>query len=487
MNGADKREGGAIIYSMRICTRILLAATLLPAGPVLAQAALPAASGEPLSVSAETDPLLTLTRRAETPDDFRAAIAAAVARNPGVAEAEAYLDEARARRREAQMGLVPDLEIGFSARQSVARNFSNDPDNLIERSRSRGRADATFSLQQPILDFGATSARIVAAGHRLRAAAWEIDVSAERTALAAIAAWYDVFAYRALVELAESFLESQTEFRASVAARIASGVNAEGDLARADSSIAVTGANLARYQRLAAGAEARYSQLIGTPPRVGTMRAPRPDLPAITQQMAEYLGRSTPQVEVARATARAAYDESRAAKADRLPRVTAGVEGGRYGLFDNDIGSDYDVRGTVNVSQRFFSGSFARADAEKARAAATRARADATEEESARDAAIAWADVEALEAQVDALQDNYIASRQTRDVLAERFRVSRGTLFDVLQAEDAYFAVAGSYVQAVTERDAARYVLLARTGRLLDALGIDARGKQDARAEGDAR
>ncbi|MGB7406402.1 MAG: TolC family protein, partial [Pacificimonas sp.] len=169
-------------------------------------------------------------------------------------------------------------------------------------------------------------------------------------------------------------------------------------------------------------------------------------------------------------------DESRAADAERLPLVTAGVDGGRYGLFDTDEGQDYDVRARVNVTQRFFAGSFPRALAQRARARAERFRAEAAEEEAAREAIIAWADVGALKDQVASLEVNYIASRRTRDVLAERFRFARGDLFDVLQAEDRYFGVAGNYIQALIERDAAHYVLLARTGRLLDALGIEARG-----------
>ena len=48
----------------------------------------------------------------------------------------------------------------------------------------------------------------------------------------------------------------------------------------------------------------------------------------------------------------------------------------------------------------------------------------------------------------------------------------RGSLFDVLEANDAYFATAVAYVQAISELDAARYVLLSRTGRLLEALDI---------------
>ena len=67
----------------------------------------------------------------------------------------------------------------------------------------------------------------------------------------------------------------------------------------------------------------------------------------------------------------------------------------------------------------------------------------------------------------------YIASRRSRDVTAERFRIARGTLFDVVAAEDAYFEAATAYIQALSELDAARYVLLSRMGRLLDILEVD--------------
>jgi adhesin transport system outer membrane protein len=81
--------------------------------------------------------------------------------------------------------------------------------------------------------------------------------------------------------------------------------------------------------------------------------------------------------------------------------------------------------------------------------------------------------VQALEDQLIALESSYLASRQSRDVLAERFRVARGTLFDLLESESSYFQVAASYIRGVTELDAARYVLLSRTGRLLQTLNIE--------------
>lgn len=458
---------------------LLLAATsLLSISPAAAQESevivrLPTADPNPLQVDPSADPVLGLELQAENPAAFREAIAAAVANHPTVEEAEANREIARAQKREARAGLFPDVTFGFSGRETLDREFSNDADNVVERSRSRSRYDATFAVEQTILDFGATSARIEAGGHRLRSAALEIDATAERVALNAVATWYDVFAYRALVDLAGTFLSDQRAALASIEERIDRGVTAEGDLARAESSIALTSAALARYRRQLAGAEARYEELIGMPPPVGTLRAPEPELPAISVEMAEYLARVSPVVESAREEANAVYDESRAVKSERLPRVTAGVDGGYYGLFDTDPGDDYDVRARVSVQQRFFDGAFPRADAAVARSNAAFARAEAIEEEAAREAAIAWADVDALDAQLAAMAENYLASRRTRDVLAERFRVARGTLFDVLQAEDAYFSVAGSYIQALTERDAARYVLLARTGRLLEALGIE--------------
>jgi adhesin transport system outer membrane protein len=168
----------------------------------------------------------------------------------------------------------------------------------------------------------------------------------------------------------------------------------------------------------------------------------------------------------------AARNEARAARADRLPRVAVGVDAGRYGVVEN--AGDYDIRGNIGLRYRIFGGADARANQVSARARAADAHAARIREEAGRDAAIAWSDVRALEEQLNAIEASYIASRRSRDVIAERFRAARGTLFDVVAAEDSYFGSATAYIQALTELDAARYVLLSRMGRLLEALRIDA-------------
>ena len=457
---------------VRELTRYAAALACLAASTgTLAQDSLPVPTGRPLTIDFSADPVLRL-RRNETPfEPFRAAIAAAVERHPGTAEAAAGEDEALGGLEEARQARLPTIDLSVTSYRTIARDFSDDPFNIIESSRPRQRTDALLNVQQTLFDFGATGQRISAAGARLRAAGAELEVSADRVALGAVGAWYDVFAFRALVALTEAFAASQRDLRASVEIRIREGVSAEGDLARVDSYIAQADTRLARFRRLLAGAEARFAELTGTPAPAGLERVRIPGPGVASREQATAAAGETAAVRSAQAQADAGLRDARAARADRLPVLTAGVDAGRYGVIEND--RDYDVRARVALRYRIFGAADARAEQYEARARGAEARATRIRVEAERDAAIAWSDVRALEQQLEAVETAYIASRRSRDVIAERFRVARGTLFDVVAAEDAYFESATAYIQALSELDAARYVLLSRMGRLLDALEVD--------------
>ena len=448
-----------------------LAALLAVTAAAPAQEALLPPTGRPLDIDFSADPVLRLRREQTRFERFREAIAAAVEQHPGITEAAATEDEAMGALREARSAQRPTVDVTVTSYRVLSREFSNDPTNIIERSRPEQRTDAILTAQQTIFDFGATARRVSAAGARLRAAGAELEQSADAVALNAIAAWYEVFGYRALVALTEAFVASQRELRAAVEIRIREGVSAEGDLARVDSYIAQAQTRLARFRRLLATAEARFTELTGSPPPADLERAPAPGLPVQSRDEAALAAQDAPAVRSAEAIADATRQEARAARADRLPQISAGVDAGRYGVFENE--RDYDIRGRVAMRWRPIGNADPRADQAVARARSADARATRIGEEAARDAAIAWSDVRALEQQLEALEDAYIASRQSRDVIAERFRAARGTLFDVVAAEDAYFEAATAYIQSLTELDAARYILLSRTGRLLEALRID--------------
>jgi adhesin transport system outer membrane protein len=432
---------------------------------------LPAPTGDPLRIDLSSDPILRLSESSIPVEEFRQIVAAAVLRHPARLEAIAGGEEAEAALAEAREGLFPSGDLTVDSYQSIAREFSNDPDNIIERSRPEQRTDALLNIRQTVLDFGATSKRIAAAGARLRGATAEVESIADQVALNTIANWYDVVAYQALVAVSEEFSGAQDSFREAINERIRQGASAEGDLAQIESYIARANTRLAQFRRSAAQAEARFAEFTGHAPFPMQPRAPRLGAQPISRDAAVVDARSTPDVRAAEAGADAARQDYRAAQSELLPNVTAGVDGGSYGVLEGE--PDYDIRARLTLRYRFFGGAEPRVAQIGAAARAAEARAQRVREEAERNASIAWSDVQALEEQLAALRENYVASRRTRDVQVERFRVARGTIVDVLDANESYFETAVGYVLAMSELDAARYVLLSRTGKLLEALAIE--------------
>ncbi|WP_179640951.1 TolC family protein [Sphingomonas guangdongensis] len=431
---------------------------------------LPAPSANPLLIDPKADPILQLAIASGDPDTFRNAIRAVVARNPAAAEADARLDEARGVRNEARATQYPVVDLSMSYFRVLDRAFSNDPQNVLERSRPRRRTDALARAQLPLIDFGTARNRIGAGNRRIEASVAQIDDTASQIALRGIATWYQLFGYRALVRLSEAFVEGQTALRGAIEQRVTQGYAAPGDVAQVESYIAAAEAQLANYRRQLASAEAQYTALTGAPAPAGFGRAPAAAEAKVTVDRAQLDAETIPAVRAAKSLAEAARYDARVAKSNALPGVTVGVDAGRYGVIETD--KDFDIRGSVTLSQRLGGGSVQRIDQARARARGAEATYERIRQDAVRDAAVAWSDVEALEASEAAIRDNYLATRQSRDVLAERFRVARGSLFDLLGAEANYFNVAARYVETVTELDIARYSLLARRGKLLDAFGI---------------
>ena len=440
--------------------------------------ALPAPVERPLTVDDASDPVLQIGRESGGAVPFRDAIAAAVERNPALAEAEASEVEARAARAEARAGLFPTADVNVTGYTTVDRDFGVALDNIIERSRPRERTDAQLAVNQTLVDFGATSTRISAASARLRSAAANIDDAAVQISLRTIGAWYDVFTYRTLLAVGRTYQAGQASRRRDFERRVAEGASAQVEVSRLDSSLANLRTRLARYERSVANAEARYAQLTGRPAPATLQRAPFLGQLPPTADDARAAAADVPAVQASVEQAAAARDDARAAARDMLPNISTGIDAGRYGLFER---RDYDVRARLSLRMRLGGAQGARLDQIRARANGVAARSSRVREETARDAAIAWADVQALGEQTAALERSYVAARLSRDTIEERFRVSRGTLFDVIDANDAYFGAAAAYVESLADRDAAHYVLLARTGRLLPALQITSAYDRDRR------
>ncbi|KAB7647516.1 TolC family protein [Polymorphobacter fuscus] len=447
---------------------------LVAAAPAPAQLVLPPPGGDPRTIDFAKDPVLRFVSGGIGADAFTAAIAAAVSRHPAVAEAAAGTDTARAQRREVRTGLFPTLSASLVGSQSLARDFV-DTSAAVERLLPRGRTDAAINADQLVFDFGATGGRIAGASARVRAAAADADRAATATALSAITAWYQLVAYQALTELSDAMIARHRAIVDDTGARVAAGIGAGGDMARAEASLADAIGEAAGSARALATARARYRESFGAVPPARALYPASTGLAPSSLDATRLQGLRSPDVAAAEALAAAARAEARAARADALPRLSAGVGGTRFNVFGQ--GPNYDVRGQVVLRQSLSTGGAeaARIAAADARARAAEAAAERVRAEAERDAEAAFGDARVLDASAGALADAYRANRRNRDITAEQFRLSRGTLIDLLQTEAEYSAAARALLLGSVERDLARYTLLARTGQLLRHFDITTR------------
>jgi outer membrane protein, adhesin transport system len=431
---------------------------------------LPAPTQNPLSIDPDTDPFFAFLNGGADPDAFNAMIQQAVDRAPSGAAARADLEVAEASRGEARAAFFPTVDLSVSSYRTLARDFSNDPLNIVERSRGKSRTDGVISANQLVFDFGATQQRLEAAQSRIdAAAAGKIDV-AEQVSLQAISAFYRVLAYRLLVSLNDDNARQLVSIQADTQYRIGLGALARADATRVDAAVAQNEAERARFVRARDTAEFVFTNLVGDGAPSTMARPVLPDFSYSSSDAIRLLVAETASVKAAAAAAKGAYAEAKAAKADMLPTVSIGLDAGRYGLAEN--ATDYDIRIRASLRQRLFGGLPQRYDRLSATARAADARARATFDDAERSALAAWQDEIGLDKQLVAQRDSYFAARKARDVQQERFRISRGNLFDVLDASRTYYQSAVDLLLVLLERDTARYTVLARTGKLLEALHV---------------
>lgn len=457
-------------------TALIAVAGLLAASPAHGQqppATLPAPSGAPQSIDPATDPLLLFVKTNDSSPAFRESVGKAIEQHPSVQEAIAAQREARQVRAEVRGGLLPRVDVNLTGDRSLARDFGSDPDNIIERSRPRSRTDAQLVAEQLLFDFGATSNRVAAASARIKAAEAEVRSVATETTLRAITAYYDVLAYQTLVDLGQTFIARHKEILESTRFRFQQGYGPAGDVARVEAYVADAEGQVARFERQLASARARYLETFGVEAPQRLTKPVVPTSSARSYEEALALSRNTPAVAREQARVAGAEHDWRAARADRWPRVTAIVDATQYDLLQD--ARDYDVRGRIGLRHNLFAGGSTQAKANQAlqRYRQTEFAAERVVKEAGRDAGIAYRDVEVLERQARTLEAAYIANRRTRDLFVEQFKVARGSLLDILQAEQDYFEAAVTYLQGSMEYDVARYALLARTGELLDRFDIE--------------
>ncbi|MFZ4690644.1 MAG: TolC family protein [Polymorphobacter sp.] len=440
---------------------LLVSAVAGKATPV----AIPLPSDRPQAITAESDAFLRALGDRAGSVDFTARLTAAAIVLPVLGERSQDVLAARAARDQARSRLFPGLGLDFIGARTITRDLQS-PTTQVENLSPLRRNDIIGSVDQLVTDFGATSARIRAGNATTDAARADLDATRNTALLQLVAAWYGVLAEQTATALARSNVDRMRTLADGAALRFERGVDSGGDVARARSYLAAAQSQTIGFERRLKAAEARYFELFGEAP--GQLGRPGSGVDG-----AAHPDDVRPELVAARAQERAAQAALDAAKSDRLPRIDARISSSGYDVLRGSTPA-YDVRAQLTLRQRFSTGG---AEAARVAELAARRRAaglsvDRIAAAVDREGSIAAADVDGLAASLAPLQAAYLDSRRARDLFAEQFRVSRGTLFDVLRAERDLLESALTLAQTNYDLDVARYTLLARQGGLIEFFGM---------------
>ncbi len=398
--------------------------------------------------------------------DFNAKIRRAVGSHPAFHAQASTLDESRAERRRARAALYPQLSTQFRGDYSISRDFAANTDNVVESLRPREQLTAGITASQLIFDGGATLQRIKGARARDVEFKNALSTRINDLALSTLAVYHDLATNQALLAMGEAFIRRHEEILEDVKERERLGAGSKADVTRAVARLASAQARVSEIRESQQLAEIRYGEFFKEQPGLLVL----PSFSGMTvdtrdQAVASAMTRN-PEIAAAVSRADAARADYKAAKGSRLPEVRLSVDATKYDVFDS--GNDFDVRAGVNVNYNIFGGG---ARAAEISVAGSRARREKFGEEQvrleiAREASIAFERRDGAEARLEALATSVIAHDETRDLVLERYRLSRGDLIDVLQAENDYFEAGYAYLTGLINRDMAIYALMEHTGEL---------------------
>lgn len=398
--------------------------------------------------------------------DFEIMIREAVGRQPVFHAQISALDETRAERRLARSALYPQLSAQLSGDFALSQDFSTDTTNVVESLRPNERVTAGFSVSQLIYDGGATFNRVRAARARHREFENALTTRINDLALNSLTAYHDALTHQALLTLAIAFIERHEEILNNVRDRQRLGASSRADVTQASARLAAAQARFAEISESARLSEIRYEDFFREEP--GILRRPiiEGDTASDRKETVSRALEENPELAAAAARADASQSEFKAAKKSRLPEFRVSLDATRFDVFDS--GDDFDVRAGLNLNYDLFNGGARSATIAQARSRASQDRfgEEQMRREIERDAAIAFEQVVGAKARLIALEAAVIAHNKTRDLVLERYKLARGDLIDVLQAESDFFDASVSYITGLSSFDLVQYALMEHTGEL---------------------
>jgi adhesin transport system outer membrane protein len=443
---------------------------LLAAGDPVRAGAVPATiSVEPLQANAVSDRLTAFLVEAVGWTDNPAAraplgsvrplIQAAVLAHPEVRLAAEQRSTAGFASREAFAAYLPQVSanIGSGNRKYDA---VNKPGSVAPAYTDDAKS-AGLTARQLLYDFGATGGRVDA--QRAREAAAEARLATRRSELVlrAISAWHEVFRARQQRHLSEVNWQSRQQILAFIEERERLGGSSRSDVLRVQARSADALAALVAADNRQVAAESSYRETFAAAPPAGLTLPEVVALDLARFADARTLIQQNSLVVEALAQNQAAGFDAKSSAAAILPSLHFEVSATRRDIGGPGTPGTDQAVGLV-LQHNFYTGGAdtARVNQAQQRVVESRLEVDTLQRQLERSLSQTVADARYTEALIAARKGGVQVAAAAYGSVREQFAFRRGTLLDLLQAQEELYIAGRDMIDAVVDHALARYRLL---------------------------
>lgn len=407
--------------------------------------------------------------RADTLND---ALLAAYQRNPTLTAQRAAVRAADENVPIARAPGMPSLDGTVTYQENVLKGdppiggFTSNPDRQLVGSAN---------LSVPLITFGAVKGAVDAAEARVTASQYGLRGTESDLFTAVVGAYMDVIRDEAVVRLNQRNYEVMSYTLKETFDRFRAGERADSDVAQSEAREALAASQLETAQARLVGSRENYVRLVGRAP--GTLEAPPPLplLPASPDAAVAVAVENNPDLLAARANAKAAERDVRAAQGEMTPKVNAVAGVNRYDYLNslvrgtNPRNNEKGTTGFVGVQLRvpFYQGGAEYARVRQARAREAQAMELVTEAErkAVADTRSAYATWQASTRVIDTSQRGVAANTRALTGIKAQTDVGIRPLIDRLNAEQELLNA--QVTQLTSRRDAyvAAFALMAAMGQ----------------------
>lgn len=378
-----------------------------------------------------------------------------------------------ARFQAAQVGIGESAylpSIGLSGAET--RNWTDGGTNTARPSATYNQLSATLSLSYVLYDFGARAATLENAKQILSAANATQDATIQSVFLAAVQAYYQLFATQAAVESAREAEKSAQESLNAAAARYNVGSGTPADRLQAQTALSQAVLNRIRAQGDFSNAQGQLANSMGmdanqplavTPPALGV---PDAQFERNIGKLIEDARRQRPDLAAAEAQVNAARAGAEAAKAAGMPTISLAASVNRT---DSSIADPYSTSAIgVSVNFPLFTGynTTYRIRAAREQVETRLAQRERLSRQVALDVWKAYQGVITETQAVKSANDLVASAAQSERVALGRYRAGVGSLLDLLTAQSALASARMQNIQAIYNWHIAKAALAQSMGRL---------------------